>query len=49
MYQSKKILLLGSGELGKEVVIEAQRLGVETIAVTDTSMLRPCRWRTGAM
>jgi len=30
---SIKILLLGSGELGKEVVIEAQRLGVETIAV----------------
>ena len=30
---SMKILLLGSGELGKEVVIEAQRLGVETIAV----------------
>lgn len=30
---SKKILLLGSGELGKEVIIEAQRLGVETIAV----------------
>ncbi|MFU8653746.1 formate-dependent phosphoribosylglycinamide formyltransferase [Methanotorris formicicus] len=28
-----KILLLGSGELGKEVVIEAQRLGVECIAV----------------
>ncbi|WP_338785971.1 phosphoribosylglycinamide formyltransferase 2 [Metabacillus sp. FJAT-53654] len=33
MYNSKKILLLGSGELGKEVMIEAQRLGVETIAV----------------
>ncbi|MEC0696347.1 phosphoribosylglycinamide formyltransferase 2 [Bacillus atrophaeus] len=33
MYQSKKVLLLGSGELGKEVVIEAQRLGVETVAV----------------
>ncbi|RKP55366.1 phosphoribosylglycinamide formyltransferase 2 [Cohnella endophytica] len=33
MYISKKLLLLGSGELGKEVVIEAQRLGVETIAV----------------
>ncbi|MFE4814331.1 phosphoribosylglycinamide formyltransferase 2 [Peribacillus simplex] len=33
MYKSKKILLLGSGELGKEVIIEAQRLGVETIAV----------------
>lgn len=30
---AKKIMLLGSGELGKEVVIEAQRLGVETIAV----------------
>lgn len=27
-----KILLLGSGELGKEVVIEAMRLGVEVIA-----------------
>jgi len=26
------LLLLGSGELGKEVVIEAQRLGVETVA-----------------
>lgn len=30
---AKKIMLLGSGELGKEVIIEAQRLGVETIAV----------------
>jgi len=30
---SKKIMLLGSGELGKEVVIEAQRLGLETIAI----------------
>ncbi|MEH3033810.1 MAG: formate-dependent phosphoribosylglycinamide formyltransferase [Aeromicrobium erythreum] len=28
-----RVLLLGSGELGKEVVIELQRLGVETIAV----------------
>lgn len=28
-----KILLLGSGELGKEFVIEAQRLGVEVLAV----------------
>ena len=28
-----RILFLGSGELGKEVVIELQRLGVETIAV----------------
>ncbi|RXJ68042.1 phosphoribosylglycinamide formyltransferase 2 [Halarcobacter ebronensis] len=30
---STKIMLLGSGELGKEVIIEAQRLGIETIAV----------------
>ncbi|WP_423792687.1 formate-dependent phosphoribosylglycinamide formyltransferase [Methanocaldococcus indicus] len=28
-----KFMLLGSGELGKEVVIEAQRLGIECIAV----------------
>src|SRR5215469_7011568 len=28
-----KVMLLGSGELGKEVVIELQRLGAETIAV----------------
>ena len=27
-----RVLMLGSGELGKEVVIELQRLGVETIA-----------------
>jgi phosphoribosylglycinamide formyltransferase 2 len=31
--KAKKVMMLGSGELGKEVVIEAQRLGVETIAV----------------
>ena len=28
-----KVMLLGSGELGKEVVLELQRLGVEVIAV----------------
>ncbi|MCM0080944.1 formate-dependent phosphoribosylglycinamide formyltransferase [Geomonas sp. Red32] len=28
-----KIMLLGSGELGKEVVIEAQRLGIQVVAV----------------
>ena len=28
-----KVLLLGSGELGKEVIVALQRLGVETIAV----------------
>ncbi len=30
---STRLMLLGSGELGKEVAIEAQRLGVEVIAV----------------
>ena len=29
---AKKILMLGSGELGREVVLEAMRLGVEVIA-----------------
>ena len=27
-----KLMLLGSGELGKEVVIEAMRFGIEVIA-----------------
>lgn len=31
--QATKVLLLGAGELGKEVAIELQRLGVEVIAV----------------
>ncbi|NHC43007.1 formate-dependent phosphoribosylglycinamide formyltransferase [Bacillus sp. MM2020_1] len=31
--QTKKVLVLGSGELGKETIIEAHRLGMETIAV----------------
>lgn len=30
---AKKVMLLGSGELGKEVAIECQRLGIEVIAV----------------
>ena len=32
-YEKKRILLLGSGELGKELVIEAKRLGCEVIAL----------------
>ena len=32
-FKRKKILLLGSGELGKELVIESKRLGLEVIAV----------------
>lgn len=31
--KATKVIMLGSGELGKEVVIELQRLGVEVIAV----------------
>ena len=30
---AKKVLLLGSGELGKEVVLELQRFGCEVVAV----------------
>ena len=30
--QATRVLLLGSGELGKEVAIELQRFGVEVIA-----------------
>ncbi|GAB2492540.1 formate-dependent phosphoribosylglycinamide formyltransferase [Arenimonas alkanexedens] len=30
--QARRVLMLGAGELGKEVVIELQRLGVEVIA-----------------
>ena len=32
-FMRKRILLLGSGELGKELVIEAKRLGLEVIAI----------------
>jgi len=32
-HSATKIMLLGAGELGKEVIIEAARLGLETIAV----------------
>jgi phosphoribosylglycinamide formyltransferase 2 len=31
--KSTKIMLLGAGELGREVIIEAMRLGIETVAV----------------
>ena len=32
-FTKKRLLLLGSGELGKELVIEAKRLGCEVIAI----------------
>ena len=31
--KATKIMLLGAGELGKETIIEAMRLGIETVAV----------------
>ena len=40
---TKKILLLGSGELGKEFVIAAQRLGQYVIACDYMQVLPPCR------
>ena len=33
IFTKKRILLLGSGELGKELVIESKRLGLEVIAI----------------
>ena len=33
IFFNKCILLLGSGELGKEILIESQRLGCKTVAV----------------
>ena len=32
-FMPKRILLLGSGELGKELVVEAKRLGLEVLAI----------------
>ncbi len=47
---SIKIMLLGSGELGKEVTIEAQRLGVEVIAVgISIKMPQPIWWHIEPM
>lgn len=38
-----RVLLLGSGELGKEVAIECQRLGLEVIACDRYADALPCR------
>ena len=43
-----RVMLLGAGELGKEVIIELQRLGAEVIAVDRYPNARPCRWPTAA-
>ena len=39
----KKIMLLGSGELGKEVAIAAKRLGCYVIAVSYTHLTLPTK------
>jgi hypothetical protein len=39
-----RVMLLGSGELGKEVIIALQRLGVEVIAV---DRYAECAWPSG--
>ena len=44
-----RVMLLGSGELGKEVVIELQRLGVRSDRRRSLSRTRPrCRSRTAS-
>lgn len=40
----KKILLLGSGELGKEFVISAQRKGQHIMLATPMQEHRLCKW-----
>ena len=40
---STKVMLCGSGELGKEVAIELQRLGIEVIAVDSYATLPLCK------
>lgn len=44
----KKIMLLGSGELGKEFVIAAQRLGQTVVACDSYAGAPPCRSPTHA-
>ena len=44
-----RVMLLGAGELGKEVAIELQRLGCEVSPSTVTQMRRPSRSPTAAM
>ena len=44
--KATKIMLLGAGELGKEIIIEAQRLGFFTIASTVMKELQDSKLRT---
>ena len=41
-----RVMFLGGGELGKEVVIELQRLGVEVVVVDRYATHRHSRSRT---
>jgi Formate-dependent phosphoribosylglycinamide formyltransferase (GAR transformylase) len=40
-----RVMLLGAGELGKEVIIALQRFGIEVIAVDRYATPRGSRWR----
>ncbi len=44
-----KVMLLGSGELGKEVIIALQRLGVEPSRWIATRTHQATRWRIARM
>jgi phosphoribosylglycinamide formyltransferase 2 len=39
-----RVMLLGSGELGKELTIEFQRLGIEVVAVDRYRNAPAMRW-----
>ena len=41
--KAKRVLLLGSGELGRELVLELMRLGCEVIACDRYGTLQRCR------
>ena len=40
-----RVMLLGAGELGKEVLIALQRLGIERSPSTAMPTRQACRWR----
>ena len=44
IFYKKRILLLGSGELGKELVIESKRLGLEVMQLIDMKKHLQCKW-----
>ena len=43
IFSKNRILLLGSGELGKELVIESKRLGLEVMQLIDMKKHLQCK------